>query len=469
MTQARAFVQSRVVDVDDILANRSLSRLTVALTVLLALVLITDGFDIVVLGYLAPAISAEFGLSSLAMGWFITSAHVGVAFGGVAGGLAGDRYGRRILLIVSVAGFGAGTLAGAMMDTPAAFIGARFVASICMGAAAPNVATYLVEILPARWNSRLSVLAYAAYSLGSVLCGLAARTLLPIADWRIVFVLGGAVPLVLLLPVLLWVLPESPRFLVKAGRSREQIAGTLARLCGGQAGFSGNDEFTSTSALTSAATADWRSLLPEHGRSVILLSLMALLLYLASIGLSSMGTLILTALGLSLPEAVSVMLAQSLAGLAGALLAAFTIFRFGSRATVTGLLACSTLCLGLLAYLASGAAIGGTRTLAGLFALTGFGLTSSLMILFPLSAQAFPTEVRSTLTGTVASVGRIGSIMSSAVVAMLLAAGGPALVFVSLGLTAAAAIAAAMGFDRHIPARRKSAGERRLSVEELRR
>ena len=257
--------------------------------------------------------------------------------------------------------------------------------------------------------------------------------------------------------------------MVKAGRPREQIAGTLARLCGGRARFTKNDEFTSTSAGANAETADWKSLMPRHGRSVILLSIMALLLYLASIGLSSMGTLILTALGLSLPEAVSVMLAQSLAGLAGALLAAFTIFRFGSRATVAGLLACSTLCLGLLAYLAFGAAIGGTRILAALFALTGFGLTSSLMILFPLSAQAFPTEVRSTLTGTVASVGRIGSIMSSAVVAMLLAAGGPALVFVSLGVTAAAAVAAAMGFDRHIPARRKSTAARRLSAEELRR
>ena len=76
MTETHAQAQNRAVDVDDVLANRSLSGLTVALTVLLALVLITDGFDIVVLGYLAPAISSEFGLSSLAMGWFITSAHV---------------------------------------------------------------------------------------------------------------------------------------------------------------------------------------------------------------------------------------------------------------------------------------------------------------------------------------------------------------------------------------------------------
>jgi sugar phosphate permease len=177
---------------------------------------------------------------------------------------------------------------------------------------------------------------------------------------------------------------------------------------------------------------------------------MAVLLYFASIGMSSMSTTILTTLGLSLPDAVAMLLAQNIAGLAGALLAAFTIEKLGSKPTLFALLLCSVACLGMLAYVAADGTVTDLPMLTVLYALTGFGLTSSLMILYPLAAQAFPTEVRSTLTGGIASVGRIGSIASAAVIAMLLTFGGPASAFQGLALAAGIAIFAVLAFNRHI-------------------
>jgi len=441
--------EASVVNVDELLENRQLTFFTATLVAILSLALITDGFDVVVLGVLAPAVSAEFGLSRIEIGWFLTLAHIGVAVGGILGGLAGDRFGRRLVLLVSVPGFGIGTLVCAAMSEPTSFLIARFIASIFMGAAAPNIATYLVEVLPRALSGRLSVLAYAAYALGSLLCSLAARVLLPIADWRLIFAIGGAVPLVLT-PLLIWLLPESPRFMVTAARPRADIARTLRRLCGSSVEFADDSRFAlSPTEAGGAARNSFLVTAQRHLRSVATLSIFALLVYFAGISMSSMSTTILTSIGLPLTDAVSVLLALNVGGLIGALLAAFAIGRFGSKTTLLALLVCAMVCLGALSSIS---ALGTPQVpvLTALYALTGFGLTSSLMILYPLSAQAFPTEVRSTLTGGVASVGRVGSVASSAVIAMLLVSGGAMTAYAGVAAATALAIVAVLTFNRHI-------------------
>lgn len=274
---------------------------------------------------------------------------------------------------------------------------------------------------------------------------------MPIADWRLIFAIGGVIPLLLLTPLLFLLLPESPRFLVRAGRPGTQIAATLQRLCGSaQPLLSDATYVLNTTVSGTTESASFADKARAHARAVGTLSLMALLLYFASIGMSSMSTTILTSLGLPLTVAVSVLLALNLGGLAGALLAAFTIERLGSRPTLLALLGCAIACLAILAFMASVNDVDNVPLMTALYALSGFGLTSSLMIFYPLAAQAFPTEVRSTLTGGVSSVGRIGSIASSAVIAMLLTAGGAASAFAGMALAAGLAIVGVLAFDRHM-------------------
>lgn len=442
------------VNVETLLDESSLSARGIILTLLLAIALVVDGYDLVVLGMVAPAVSAQFGLDAIGMGIFLTAANVGVAIGGVWGGLAGDRYGRRKILLISIALFGAVTLVCGYLNDAALFIAARFVASIGLGVATPNIAAYLVEILSLRWRSQLTTFAYAAVTVGAVLCGICAAFLLPVSGWQSLFVIGGVFPL-LLLPVLALLLPESPRFLVQSGAAGARIARTLNLILGEQR-FNGQERFVD------APRSEMKPLpllfSVAHRHALLTLALMSFMLFFATVGVQSMGTLILTSAGFSFGDAVQIMLEQNIAGLAGALLAAFIIRRLGSRTTVLLLLGCGLASLSLFAITGSGWWVGQRFILSGAFALTGFGLTGSLMTLWPIAALAFPTEVRSTGIGSIASVGRIGTIASPAFLALMLAYYGPRGVFVALTATVLVCIAALLAFKRHLPGV-KGAGE----------
>jgi AAHS family 4-hydroxybenzoate transporter-like MFS transporter len=439
-----------LVNLDTHLTDRALSPRTVGLVLLLAVVLIADGFDIVLLAYLAPSIIAEFGFSTVGIGLFLSLAHVGVALGGIAGGLAGDRFGRRPVLIGSILGFGGFTLLCAYAEGQVAFMAARIGASLFMGAASPNIATYLVDVLPAKWNSRLSIVAYTAYAVGSTICGLVARALLPVADWRVMFLIGGVAPLILL-PLALAFLPESPRFLFKSGRSSARIANSLNKLVGGRRYASGMTFTVSEEPAGYEGKRHLGELFTDHRGAVIGFSLLAFLLYLTSIGMTSMGTTILTAAGLSIPAAVSALLYHNIAGLVGAFVAIFLISKLGSRGLLTFVLSISLLAiLTLAAVVLIGPPSPGVIIMA--FAIAGFGLASSLMMLFPVAAQAFPAQVRSSGTGLVTSIGRVGSIVCSTMIAFLLDTSGVAATFLVIAALVGITISVVWSIRRHIAA-----------------
>jgi AAHS family 4-hydroxybenzoate transporter-like MFS transporter len=434
-------------DLGSFLASRPLNKTTILLTLLLSLILIADGFDIVLLAYLAPSIAAEFRLDQFQVGLVLTAAHIGVAAGGVTGGFLGDRFGRRPILIVAVAGFSLGTVLCAVSATAVYFVLARLLASLCMGAAAPVIATYLVDLLPARWTGRLGFMAYTAYAVGSTLCGLTARTFLPQHGWETIFLIGGLVPL-LLLPLIFVFLPESPRFLIRRREADVTVPRSLRKL-----GIRLEDqpESFAQSSDNAQRRVSLAALLRDHRNSFLGFSTLAMLLYFSAIGLTSMGTIILTSAGLEIEQAISALLYNNLAGLAGAAFAAVCIYRLGSKVLLLAILSTSVACLAALAVLSTTGQMPDASIVIALFALTGFGLSSGLMMLYPIAAQAFPAAVRASGTGAVTSIGRIGSIICSAVVAFVLGAFGTGAVFATLGLTVIGCLIAVLYIRRHIP------------------
>lgn len=219
-------------------------------------------------GLVAPSILQEWDISRPAFGIVISAAPFGLVIGALVAGPSSDRFGRKIVLIISVLLFGPLTLVIAYASSPTEMAILRLLAGMGMGAAMPNASTLLSEYAPQRRRSLMITIMFTGLNLGSAAIGFAAGHLIPVHGWRSVLLLGGAVPL-LLVPVLVLFLPESARLLALRGAASKKIAATLGRVSGFR--FSGDETFVS--AEPPLQTRKPIGVLFSHGYSTTTISL----------------------------------------------------------------------------------------------------------------------------------------------------------------------------------------------------
>jgi AAHS family 4-hydroxybenzoate transporter-like MFS transporter len=216
------------VDVQAFIDAQPVSRLQYRLLALCFVVIAIDGFDTAIIGFIAPALRAEWQLAVADLGPLFAAGLFGLMLGAFAVGPLADRYGRRTLLAASMVVFGAASLAAAFSG-PDSLLPWRFATGIGLGGAMPMTITLASEYCPASRRSSLVTLMFCGFTLGSALGGLIAAQVLPSFGWRVLLAGGGIAPL-LLAPLLALVLPESVRFLVRTPDGPQRAATVLARI-----------------------------------------------------------------------------------------------------------------------------------------------------------------------------------------------------------------------------------------------
>jgi MFS transporter, AAHS family, 4-hydroxybenzoate transporter len=185
--------------------------------------------DIQMMGYAIPSIAAEWHVARSNFAPILAFGLFGVAAGTACGGIVGDRIGRKKALILSVIVFGAATLGFAFAHSISALFALRLIAGLGIGGALPNATTLTAEFTPARQRPLAVTLSIVCIPLGGVLAGTIASHLLVTGSWRTLFWIGGLSPLLLAL-LLLVVLPESPRYLIRHPEHRHQIVSLLRKM-----------------------------------------------------------------------------------------------------------------------------------------------------------------------------------------------------------------------------------------------
>lgn len=202
--------------------------------VLCFLIVLLDGFDTAAIGYIAPSLMAEWQVPKPALAPVLSAALFGLAAGALSAGPLADRLGRKRVLVGSVAVFGAGCLASAFAADLQTLTWLRFLTGVGLGAAMPNAVTLMSEYSPTQRRSLITNAMFCGFPLGASCGGFLAAWMIPAFGWRSVLLLGGILPLVLVL-VLLVALPESVRHMVTHRWPAARIRQVLTRIAGERA------------------------------------------------------------------------------------------------------------------------------------------------------------------------------------------------------------------------------------------
>ncbi|WP_260673986.1 MFS transporter [Comamonas aquatica] len=218
-------------DVQTVLNEHPFSRFQWAIFALCFVIVLLDGFDTAAIGYIAPSLLTEWGLSKPDLAPVLSAALFGLAGGAVCSGPLADRFGRKAVLVGSVLVFAVGCLASGYAHDLQTLTALRFVTGLGLGAAMPNAVTLMSEYCPDARRAMLTNAMFCGFPLGAALGGFLAAWMIPHFGWRSVLHLGGVVPL-LVVVLLVLVLPESVRYMVARGYAADRIRKPLARIAG---------------------------------------------------------------------------------------------------------------------------------------------------------------------------------------------------------------------------------------------
>jgi AAHS family 4-hydroxybenzoate transporter-like MFS transporter len=374
-------------------------------------IVLLDGFDTAAIGYIAPSLITEWGISRPALAPVLSAALFGLAAGALSSGPVADKLGRKAVLTASVIVFGIACLAAAFSASLSQLVVLRFITGLGLGAAMPNAVTLMSEYCPSSRRATLTNAMFCGFPLGAAFGGFLAAWMIPIWGWRSVFILGGLAPLVLAI-LLRLLLPESVRFMVARRQSAESIRAVLSRISASAAGIS---NFVLSEKAPSAGGANGAALVLSRAYVAGSVSLwvayfMGLVIFYALI--NWMPVLFKDA-GLPPQQAALISALFPLGGV-GAILSGWLMDRFNGNLIIAAGFALTTLFI---------FAIGQSSGNLGLLAITVFlggALMNTAQSSLPALAAAFyPTQGRATGVGWMLGIGRFGGIAGSFLVAEL--------------------------------------------------
>lgn len=357
------------------------------------LVTMFEGFDLQILGVIAPLIRSDLSLSPQALGVVFGGATLGLLIGAVASGFLADLIGRKPTLVAAIGVFAIFTLASAYANSGDQLALARFCTGVGLGGAMPSIATLAGEATGRRSNVAFVTIMFAGMPLGGAISALAVALWAGDVSWRAVFLIGGVLQLGLTVLIWIW-MPESAVFQSRMRDANEPDAGR-------------------------SASADATARLPvSHWVGVAGLGVAFFFTLLSLHFFLNWLPTLLAAQGLTGRETALVSSMFGAAGVVGSLIVSWLVQIGRSR------LAMFTAYAGIAVASAAPWLFGGG--LVGAFAISavvGACLVGAQMTLYGMAPGVFPTRMRGSGVGAAIATGRFGSFIGPTAAGALLGAG----------------------------------------------
>jgi len=195
----------------------------ILITVVAALGGLLFGFDTAVISGTINFIQPYFGLSEAGLGWTVSSLLFGCIAGVFLAGKAGDQFGRKKVLMAAALLFFISAVGSAAAHSLVFFVTARVLGGIAVGVASILSPMYIAELAPAKYRGTLVSLNQLAIVIGILIAFFSNYLLVDTGEnnWRWMLLVMAAPAILLFFS--LFLVPESPRWLVARGRNNDAL------------------------------------------------------------------------------------------------------------------------------------------------------------------------------------------------------------------------------------------------------
>lgn len=379
-------------------------RSGITVLVLCFVVIIFDGYDLVVYGSTVPSLLAHepWQMDPGAAGSIGSLALVGMLLGTLFVGTLTDVLGRRKIMMLSIAWFSVFMLLSALAPNAEIFAVFRFLTGLGLGGVVPTCVAMTVEFAPKARRQLANAVMYSGYSVGGVLAAVVAIVALPVVDFRWLYAIG-ALPLVVLLPAIYFLLPESVAFLASKGRTAEARA--TAEKYGVVYADVVSERDDAVEGRPRQKLAALKTLFSrEFVLATILFAVASFCGLLLVYGLNTWLPQIMRTAGYELGSSLTFLLVLNAGAIVGAICASFIADRIGVKRVV---IASFVVAFASIALMSLGLPFG---VLLVLVALAGLGSVGTQILVNGFVATYYPQSVTATALGWSLGVGRLGAI-----------------------------------------------------------
>jgi AAHS family benzoate transporter-like MFS transporter len=358
-----------------------------------------EGFDLVVLGVVLPSLLKYpgWGLNPNSASLISVVGLVGVMVGALSIGPISDVIGRRKTMLLTVISFSVFTLLCAFAPNPWIFGLLRFLAGLGLGGVLPTALALINEYARRGRGGTATTTMMTGYHVGAVLTALIGILVIQRFGWQSMFVIG-ALPALVLVPLMLHYLPESTSFLLARGAMSDR---------------------SSSGPATQEISKNPVAVLFHHGltRSTLAFWITSFMGLLLVYGLNTWLPQIMRAAGYELGAALALLLVLNVGAVLGLLVAGQVADRIGNRRSSIAWFAAAALFLALLSLKLPGIGVYVSVLLAGVF------VFSAQVLVYAYVSHVYPTSARGTALGAASGIGRLGAITGPLLGGALLTAG----------------------------------------------
>jgi benzoate transport len=376
-----------------------------------------DGYDVLVMAFTAPSVSVEWALNGKQLGLLLSTGLFGMAGGSLLVAPLADRFGRRAVILLCLILISAGMLLS--FGAQDAFqLGAwRVLTGVGIGGMLASLTVITGEYSSNKWRNTAISIQVIGYPLGATIGGSIAAVLIAQYGWRSAFLFGAIASLVMI-PIVLWRLPESLDFLLarRPANALQRLNVLLTSM--GRQTLTQLPEVPSTERSFAERNQLGALFIPGVLRSTLLVWISFFLVMFAFYFVMSWTPKLLVAAGLSTQQGITGGVLLNVGGIIGGALFGYLSSRINLRKLSAAYLIITAVTLILFGLYASD-----LNSAFAIAVLIGAFIFGSITGLYAITPALYPAAIRTTGLGWAIGIGRIGAIIAPSIVGVLIDGG----------------------------------------------